>query len=643
MSLKTAIIRPCDKKDIDPDRPLSEQKVCLYSKKTPGKLLGRHPNEESARKQEAVIQIHKHATECECEEERTANLKALQTYLLYEVAKHIINYAKGKRLQKPAEKVWNDLFSKTFKVTTRGPLKRGQEGGQYKVSGSLIFTRGDTNRPIELLIVAAYWKFKMTVLFQLKEKNGRKPIFSVVDKDVSKVVKSAKEFIAQNLVFPPIKAGDRVSIDIFPHKGRVGVVQSYQPFARRVLVRLDPVMQDDQPVDVWFDRDQVTLMTTNMITRQFQAAIAALEPLHPDLAQKLAKAKEQYKAKTALEKMIGEMVQGQSGIWLDKKQMALLVLELHKQGITEPKDGTHDEIAQAVGKLLDKLIPDAGDKKEKKKDKKGSLHPLTLEVFKHLQRDHGFIDAHKNDVTEPQDTWFKLDYVDDISVKKGHLVLGTTDVLVPNYVEGEFDTQDVDIIQVHPILEGKKARCQSFDVLTIPAFGDVPPRMYVDFGSKSYLLKAETAPGLAAQIYVASLDRNFLSERLAVKIEVEVEIDLGDLLGTDISLDELEEEDESDSTESQESSDSEVSGPGELITEEQLRQFAPPADMPDPEPPVIVEPASEPMVLDPEALKVAPVEETVVEEEIPAMEEPDPIPVTDIPDPRFPPVPFRWD
>ena len=51
---RTAVIKPCRQKDYDPDRPKSEQRVCLYTKD--GKrLLGRHPNEEAARKQEVAI------------------------------------------------------------------------------------------------------------------------------------------------------------------------------------------------------------------------------------------------------------------------------------------------------------------------------------------------------------------------------------------------------------------------------------------------------------------------------------------------------------------------------------------------------------------------------------------------------------
>ena len=58
--LKNATIRKCRKQDIDPDRPRSEQKICLYSKDG-SKLLGRHPTKESAEKQERAIQTRKHS------------------------------------------------------------------------------------------------------------------------------------------------------------------------------------------------------------------------------------------------------------------------------------------------------------------------------------------------------------------------------------------------------------------------------------------------------------------------------------------------------------------------------------------------------------------------------------------------------
>jgi hypothetical protein len=53
------VIRPCREEDIDPGRPLSQQKVCLYDSKGK-KLLGRHPNRASALKQERLIQWKKH-------------------------------------------------------------------------------------------------------------------------------------------------------------------------------------------------------------------------------------------------------------------------------------------------------------------------------------------------------------------------------------------------------------------------------------------------------------------------------------------------------------------------------------------------------------------------------------------------------
>jgi hypothetical protein len=53
-SMRIAVVRQCNEKDIDPDRPKSEQKICLYTKD--GKrLLGRHPDKQSAYKQEAAI------------------------------------------------------------------------------------------------------------------------------------------------------------------------------------------------------------------------------------------------------------------------------------------------------------------------------------------------------------------------------------------------------------------------------------------------------------------------------------------------------------------------------------------------------------------------------------------------------------
>jgi hypothetical protein len=53
------IIAPCRPQDIDPKRPKSKQRVCLFSKSRPRKLLGRHPTYKKALRQERVIQIRK--------------------------------------------------------------------------------------------------------------------------------------------------------------------------------------------------------------------------------------------------------------------------------------------------------------------------------------------------------------------------------------------------------------------------------------------------------------------------------------------------------------------------------------------------------------------------------------------------------
>jgi len=57
---RLAVIKKCREQDLD-DRPKSKQKWCLYTHD--GKrLLGRHPSEEAAQKQERAIQVNKHGS-----------------------------------------------------------------------------------------------------------------------------------------------------------------------------------------------------------------------------------------------------------------------------------------------------------------------------------------------------------------------------------------------------------------------------------------------------------------------------------------------------------------------------------------------------------------------------------------------------
>lgn len=58
--MRTAVIKECLEKDKD-DRPAAEQRICLYTHDGK-KLLGRHPNKESAEKQEKAIQVSKHGS-----------------------------------------------------------------------------------------------------------------------------------------------------------------------------------------------------------------------------------------------------------------------------------------------------------------------------------------------------------------------------------------------------------------------------------------------------------------------------------------------------------------------------------------------------------------------------------------------------
>lgn len=60
--LKTAIIKKCRKADLDPKRSAKEQIWCLYSKKNPDKLLGRHPSKDAAMEQEKAIHVRKGST-----------------------------------------------------------------------------------------------------------------------------------------------------------------------------------------------------------------------------------------------------------------------------------------------------------------------------------------------------------------------------------------------------------------------------------------------------------------------------------------------------------------------------------------------------------------------------------------------------
>lgn len=53
------LIGRCRKRDYDPKRPRSAQRVCLVDRKT-RRLLGRHPDRAAAIRQERAIQIRMH-------------------------------------------------------------------------------------------------------------------------------------------------------------------------------------------------------------------------------------------------------------------------------------------------------------------------------------------------------------------------------------------------------------------------------------------------------------------------------------------------------------------------------------------------------------------------------------------------------
>ena len=51
------VIGPCRRRDRDPKRPMSAQRVCLFTKTKPRRLLGRHPNRQKAFLQEYAIKM----------------------------------------------------------------------------------------------------------------------------------------------------------------------------------------------------------------------------------------------------------------------------------------------------------------------------------------------------------------------------------------------------------------------------------------------------------------------------------------------------------------------------------------------------------------------------------------------------------
>jgi hypothetical protein len=53
------VIIPCRERDLDPERSVRAQRWCLLDRKGV-KLLGRHPNRESALRQERLIHARKH-------------------------------------------------------------------------------------------------------------------------------------------------------------------------------------------------------------------------------------------------------------------------------------------------------------------------------------------------------------------------------------------------------------------------------------------------------------------------------------------------------------------------------------------------------------------------------------------------------
>ena len=75
--MRTAVIKRCRQQDKD-DRPASKQVWCLYTHDG-SRLLGRHPTEEAAKRQERAIQVRKHGSAPECLSYRGATYRLVST------------------------------------------------------------------------------------------------------------------------------------------------------------------------------------------------------------------------------------------------------------------------------------------------------------------------------------------------------------------------------------------------------------------------------------------------------------------------------------------------------------------------------------------------------------------------------------
>lgn len=110
------MIAACRAKDLDPDRPKSDQKWCVYSSDKK-RLLGRHPTKEKAMKQVAAIEISKKgASEC-----LTCEAPDLLDIFLYSRFIQILSQffhweAKGQNFHSD-HKMYGDIYERFQEIT----------------------------------------------------------------------------------------------------------------------------------------------------------------------------------------------------------------------------------------------------------------------------------------------------------------------------------------------------------------------------------------------------------------------------------------------------------------------------------------------------------------------------------------------
>lgn len=285
------------------------------------------------------------------------------------LTKTLIALNKIRLLKRETNNLWKELFIKELQGTTQGSLDKRRIWTTYHIEGRVRFKEAQTNKPIKIDLIGKYSKGKTFFTASIGE--GRKA--KVITEEKEREFKAKVSNYIREEIFQPVpKVGYRVVILDPPYlKGQLGTITDYWKPEERLRIQLDPKENEVPEPPRWFYRKQVKVVTMDKraeIQKNLKSLSKQMDKLGFDnLAERTVTAakglSKGYKAKTPLEKVIGNMVREQSGIWLDEKQMKSIVDSLAKKKITEAPKSKEQwaAVGKEVGHLLDKLIKDNPD------------------------------------------------------------------------------------------------------------------------------------------------------------------------------------------------------------------------------------------------------------------------------------------